>query len=98
MPPLLRSRMTTPALRLFAALGVFGLMGPFLQAFTSDQPFIDAVLGPLTGGWKGGVGNHLAYTSLVSVAVLSGLLGGLFLAFRDADPEAEAEVLHLESV
>src|SRR6187401_1281979 len=98
MPPLLRSRMLTPAFRFFAALVVFGLLGAFLQAFTSDQPFIDAVLGPLTFGWKGGVGSHLAYVALVSLAVIAGLLGGLFLAFRDADPEAEAQVLHAETV
>ncbi len=98
MPPLLRSRMLTPAFRFFAALAALGFIGAFLQAFTSDQPFIDAVLGPLTGGWKGGVGNHLAYTVLVAVGVLAATLGGLFLAFRDADPEAEAQVLHTESV
>ncbi len=98
MPPLLRSRMLTPAFRFFGALATLGLVGALLQAFTSDQPFIDAVLGPLTLGWKGGVGNHLAYTVLVSLFVLAATLGGLFLAFRDADPEAEAEVLHTESV
>ena len=98
MPPLLRSRMLTPAFRFFGALVALGLIGAFVQAFTSDQPFIDAVLGPLTFGWKGGVGSHLAYVALMSLAVIAGLLGGLFLAFRDADPEAEAQVLHAETV
>lgn len=98
MPPLLRSRMLTPAFRFFAALAALGAIGAFLQAFTSDQPFIDAVFGPLTFGWKGGVGSHVAYVALVTLLVLAATLGGLFLAFRDADPEAEAQVLHTESV
>lgn len=98
MPPLLRSRMLTPAFRVYAGLVVFGLLGAFLQAFTSDQPVMDAVLGPLTLGWKGGVGNHFAYVTLLSLAIIAGLLGGLHLAFRDADPEAEAQVLHTDSV
>mgnify|MGYP005823311347 CR=1 FL=1 len=96
MPPLIRSRMLTPAFRFFGALAALGVIGALLQAFTSDQPVVDAVLGPLTAGWKGGVGNHLAYTVLLSLAAIAALLGGLFLAFRDADPEAEAEVLHTE--
>jgi len=90
--------MLTPAFRVYAGLVVFGLLGAFLQAFTSDQPVMDAVLGPLTLGWKGGVGNHFAYVTLLSLAIIAALLGGLHLAFRDADPEAEAQVLHTDSV
>ena len=35
----------------------------------STTPIIDQVIGPLDLGWKGGVGNHLAYTLLVGVAL-----------------------------
>jgi hypothetical protein len=56
------------------------------------------VMGPLTLGWKGGIGNHFAYTIFVGVAVAAATLAGILIAFRDADPEAEAQVVHTESV
>ena len=54
-------------------------------------------VGPLSLGYKGAVGDHLGYGML-----LVGALGALFLgftstAFRDADPEAGAELLGAET-
>jgi hypothetical protein len=96
---LYRSRAFTPAFKLFAALAGFGVVAAFVSAIaTEDQGIVDMLLGPITMGWKGGVGNQTGYTVLVSLAVVAGVLAGILVAFRDADPEAEAEVAHTETV
>ncbi len=50
------------------------------------------LLGPVTGGYWGGVGDHLGYTLLVSMGLLSFVVGLVALAARDADPVALAEL------
>lgn len=97
---MLRSRMFTTAFRFFAALSVAAVVGAIVSAVGSDteQGWLDRVVGPITSGWKGGVGDHLAYTVLLSAAVIAGALAVLHVAFRDADPEAEAQVVHTDSV
>jgi len=52
--------------------------------------------GPLSLGWKGGVGNHVSYTILVTGAGVLALLGLVAVAFRDADAEAQADFLGLD--
>jgi len=52
--------------------------------------------GPVSLGWKGGVGNHVAYVLLVFGASVTALLGLTAQVFRDGDAEAAAEVLGLE--
>ena len=96
---MLRSRAFTPAFRFFSGLAVLALISAFVAGFSSEaQDPIDRVLGPLSLGWKGGVGNHVAYTVFLSLFAVSAGLAGLLVAFRDADPEAEAEVVHTDSV
>jgi len=96
---MLSSRMFTTAFRFFAGLATFSLIAAFVSGFTSEtQSPMNRVMGPLTLGWKGGIGNHFAYTIFVGVAVAAATLAGLLIAFRDADPEAEAQVVHTESV
>jgi len=91
--------MFTPAFRFFAGLAAFSFVAAFVVAFTSIvQSPLDRVLGPLTLGWKGGVGEHFGYTYLIGLGTLSAGLAGILVAFRDADPEAEAQVVHTESV
>lgn len=96
---MLSSRMFTTAFRFFAGLATFSLIAAFVSGFTSEtQSPMNRVMGPLTLGWKGGIGNHFAYTIFVGVAVAAATLAGILIAFRDADPEAEAQVVHTESV
>ena len=52
--------------------------------------------GPISLGWKGGVGNHVAYTLLMVGAAVMALMGITSQAFRDGDPEAALELLDLE--
>jgi hypothetical protein len=96
---MLRSRAFTPAFRFFSGLAVFSLIAAVLVGFSSEtQAPMDRIIGPLTLGWKGGVGNHLAYTLFVGLCAVSAGIAGLLVAYRDADAESEAEVLHTESV
>jgi len=96
---MLSSRMFTTAFRFFAGLAIFSLIAAFAIGFISeDQSLMDRVLGPLSLGWKGGVGNHFAYTFFVGLFVAAASLAGLLIAFRDADPDAEAQIVHMESV
>ena len=89
---MLQSRAFTPAFRFLAGLAVFALVAAFVVGVSSAvQDPIDRVLGPLTLGWKGGIGNHLGYIFFVGLFGLSAGLAGILVAFRDADPEAEAQ-------
>ncbi|HJL83160.1 MAG TPA: hypothetical protein QGF43_04535 [Acidimicrobiales bacterium] len=53
--------------------------------------------GPISLGWKGGVGNHVTYVLFVVAAAVFGLLGIVAVAFRDADSESVAEVLGVDT-
>jgi uncharacterized membrane protein len=83
---------------------LFGLAGlGFLAAIvygiaTSDQGPIDSVLGPITLGYKGGVGDHVGYSILITLSFAALSLGVFLSSLRDADPEAEAQLVGLESV
>jgi hypothetical protein len=63
---------------------------------TGDQGLIDSLSGPLTLGWKGGVGNHFAFALFVAFAVTALFMAGLMTAYRDADPKAVAEAARTE--
>ena len=52
--------------------------------------------GPLSIGWKGGVGNHVSYTILIFASGVLAMFGLVAVAFRDGDAEAQAEVLGLD--
>lgn len=55
-------------------------------------------LGPVSAGWKGGVGDHFGYGVLLAAALLSLLLGCVSLAVRDAEAEAVAQVAGTDAV
>src|SRR3954447_10310607 len=109
---MLRSRMLTPGFKVYFGIALFGLLGAFVYGVNTelqsdvltvrdnlDQAGVLATLtGPLTIGWKGAVGNHLGYSLWLTMAVVAGFLAFLLIAFRDADPEAVAEVAHTDSV
>jgi hypothetical protein len=92
--------MFTTAFRFFAALSAAAVFAAIVLAAGSDteQGWMDRIVGPLTSGWKGGVGDHLGYAILMSLAGLAAGLAIVHVAFRDADPEAEAQVVHTDSV
>lgn len=95
---MLTTRMFTPAFKFFAGLCAFAVVAAVAVGITSGEgALVDRVIGPLSLGWKGGVGNHFAYTFFVGLAMASGFLAGILIAFRDADPAAQAQVVHTES-
>jgi MFS family permease len=53
---------------------------------------MDAILGPITVGWKGGVGDHFVYSLFLGVAVVGIAMAGVLSAYRDADARSLAEV------
>ena len=55
-------------------------------------------VGPVSLGWKGGVGDHIGYSVLVGLSIVTGLAGLVLVAFRDADPSAQAHLLGVDTV
>jgi hypothetical protein len=96
--------MLTPGFRLFFGFAAAGLIAAVLYGVASGGTdpnagvdylgFIDseAWLGALSLGWKGGVGDHIGYLVLVLFAATSAFLGLTLVAYRDADPEAVAQL------
>lgn len=82
------------------ALSAFGFVAAVLYAAgTANHSLgMDAIVGPLTFGYKGYVGEHSGYTILMSLSAAAMFLGIFLSALRDADPEAEAQVVGLDTV
>jgi hypothetical protein len=55
-------------------------------------------LGPVSVGYKGGVGDHFGYGVLLSAGIISLLFGFVATALRDADAAAVAQVAGTEAV
>lgn len=53
---------------------------------------VNSIVGPLTFGWKGWIGDHVGYTVFMSFAGVMLALGGFTTAFRDADAESLAQI------
>jgi len=103
--------MITRGSKFFYGAAAFGLIAAFFYGFITNAAsdggvisvvsggggIVDSVVGPLTLGWKGGVGEHVGYSVLLGFGVLMGVLGGFHTAFRDGDAEATAQVSHLST-
>jgi hypothetical protein len=86
--------MITPGTKWFLGLGVVMLALAALYGWSTGGN----ALGPLTMGYKGGVGDHFGYGLLMTAALLSLLQGLVLAAVRDADPRAEAEAAGVDVV
>ncbi len=93
--------MFSPGFRLFFGFAGFGLIAAFFYGVVSGDGggadylgFLDteAWTGALSLGWKGGIGDHVGYIVLVMLFICSSWLAIMLTAFRDADPEAVAEL------
>ena len=49
-----------------------------------------SVIGPISAGYKGGIGDHVSYSVLAGVAFVSLIVGGMLTYFRDVDAEEVA--------
>ena len=82
-------------------VAAFGFVAAIIYAIATGGNKIDGVdtiLGPLTLGYKGGVGDHVGFTILVVLAATAFFLAVLLAAIRDGDAEAAAQVAGLETV
>ncbi|MFV2039465.1 MAG: hypothetical protein ACC660_04415, partial [Acidimicrobiales bacterium] len=93
--------MFTPGFRLFFGFTLAGLLAMFVYGVASGDGggadylgVVDAEewTGAISLGWKGGIGDHLGYIVLMLFAVASGFIAVMLVAFRDADPDAVAEL------
>lgn len=101
--------MITRASKWFFGLAAFSWLAGLIYGITTNGlggvvetagsvGSVDALLGPLTFGYKGGVGDHFGYATLMGAAAISLVLGVITSAFRDADVEAVAELGDAESI
>lgn len=65
--------------------------GGVLNVFDEGN-LVNSVVGPLSFGWKGWVGDQVGYSILMAFAGTMAVLGGFTSAFRDGSPEALAEL------
>ena len=92
--------MVKSASKFLYGLAAFGFVAAIAYAgATGDHEIgMDTLLGPLTFGYKGYVGDHVGYAILMGLSIVSLVLGVFLSALHDADPEAEAQVAGLETV
>jgi hypothetical protein len=69
--------------------------GGVVAVFT-DGAVVDSIIGPITFGWKGWVGEHVGYSVLMAFAAVMLAIGFFQTAFRDGDAEAIAEIEGVE--
>ncbi len=83
--------MIPTGLKLYAGIAVAALAAAALGGWTSGGSFV----GPISAGYKGGIGDYVSYVVLVGVAFVSIIVGGLLTVFRDADATAVAASMGL---
>jgi hypothetical protein len=76
--------MITTGAKFFFGLAALALAGAAVFAWSNHG----GLSGVLTGGLYGGVGDHAGYAVFLASAAAAAFLGGLTIAFRDADPDA----------
>lgn len=84
--------MFTTGSKWFFGLGLVSLVLAIAYGWTTGGNG----LGPLTAGYKGGVGDHMGYGLLLAIAAASVFLGLVSVATRDASPRAQAELAGAE--
>ncbi|MFT7476333.1 MAG: hypothetical protein ACI81L_003283 [Verrucomicrobiales bacterium] len=81
--------MIPTGLKLYIGIAMTAVTAAIIGGYTSGGD----VVGPLSAGYKGGVGDQVSYTVLVGVAFVALIVGSLLAIFRDADAEAVAEAM-----
>lgn len=86
--------MITTSSKFFYGLAGALLLAAVVYGYTTGGGSV----GPLSLGYKGGVGDILGYALLVSAGVLAAFVGLATTAFRDADPDVAVDMLGTETV
>lgn len=97
--------MITRGSRFFFAAAAIGYLSALLYGFITgasdhggalavftDGSIVDSVVGPLTFGWKGWIGEHVGYAVLMAFSAAMAMLAGFTSAARDADAESLAQL------
>jgi len=92
--------MITRGSKFFYAAAVVGFLTAILYGFLTgaaahsgvvgvfqDGDVVNSLVGPLTFGWKGWVGEHVGYSVLMGFAGVMAALGGFATAFRDGSAD-----------
>jgi hypothetical protein len=81
-------------------LSAFGFVAAFAYAGASGRHELgmDALMGPLTLGYKGYVGDHVGFAVLIGLSAAALFLGVFLSVLHEADPHAVAEVAGLDTV
>jgi len=82
-------------------LAGFGFVAAIAYAIATDgHPVdkIDTILGPISLGYKGYIGDHVGFTILMSLSAISFFLAVFLSALRDTDAEAVAQIAGTETV
>ena len=84
--------MFTTGFKFFFGLGAALAAAAIVYGYTSGGTHV----GPISMGWKGGVGDHLGYGVLATLSVVALITSVVLVAFRDADSEAQAQALGVD--
>lgn len=81
-------------------LAAFGFVGAFFYSLATGNHAIgmDSLIGPLTLGYKGRVGDHVGYSILVVLGFSSLGLALITSGLMDADPDAQAQLVARDAV
>lgn len=92
--------MITTGSKYFFGIAAFALVAAMVYGVASSghELNMDSLVGVISLGYKGTVGDQFGYSIFMGLFATSLFLGITTSAFRDADPEAGAEFLHLEAV
>src|SRR5690625_4278703 len=84
---------------LFTTAGLAVIAAIAFAMFTGGNAIgMDSILGPISFGWKGYVGNHTAYVLLMAIAGTSLVLGLVISMIREGEPAHAARVLETETI
>ncbi|MFQ5558735.1 MAG: hypothetical protein ACE5GB_14670 [Acidimicrobiales bacterium] len=86
--------MYTTGFKYFFGLGLALLTAAIVYGYASGGGNV----GPISMGYKGGVGDQLGYGMLVALGFVSSGFGLALVWFRDADPAAQAHLLGVTTV
>ena len=86
--------MFTTGFKFFFGLFVAFCAAALVYGYTTGGNHV----GPISLGWKGGVGDHIGYGVLVALAFVSLTVSLVLVSFRDADAAAQARLQNLAEV
>ena len=92
--------MFTTGSKYFFGLAAFAFVAALVYggATSGHELNMDTLVGVISLGYKGTVGDQFGYSILIGLFGSSLFLGCAASAFRDADPDAEAQLLQLDTV